>query len=77
MLRSDWREKVLIVCIFLMALALRAGYLVELRQSPDFDSPVLDPQLNDYWARAMVSGDWTPPAHAPDPELRAAPFGRP
>jgi Flp pilus assembly protein TadD len=45
--------------------------------APDFDSPILDPQLNDHWARALVTGDWSAPAHAEDPELRESPYGRP
>lgn len=75
--RFTGREILLVFVIFATAALLRGGYLMELRQNPDFDSPVLDPQLNDYWARAMVTGDWTPPAHAPDPEIRTTPFGRP
>jgi tetratricopeptide (TPR) repeat protein len=37
----------------------------------------LDPKLNDYWARALVTGNWTPPPHSDDPEIRTTPYGRP
>ena len=61
----------------LVGLALRAGYLSESVSTPDFASPILDPQLNDYWARAMVSGDWTPPPNADDPQIGSTAYGRP
>ena len=63
--------------ILLAGLLLRGGYLFSVWHAPDFASPVLDPQLNDYWARALVTGNWAPPAHADDPEIRTTPYGRP
>ena len=47
--------------ILLAGLCLRACYLREVVDAPDFARPTKDPQFKDYWARAMVSGDWTPP----------------
>lgn len=63
--------------ILLVGLALRVSYLHELRQSPGFDTPTLDPGFNNYWARAMATGDWTPPAPDPDPLIRVTPYLRP
>ena len=68
---------VVLTLVLLAGLLLRAGYLASIWHAPDFASPVLDPQLNDYWARAIVTGDWSPPAHADDPEIRTTPYGRP
>jgi tetratricopeptide (TPR) repeat protein len=67
----------LLLIILFAALAIRAVYHIEHTASPDYASPVLDPQLNDYWARALLSGDWTPPRHADNPEIRENPYGRP
>ena len=71
-----WRHIVL-GAILAAALLLRIAYLAEYRSAPDFNSPILDPQLNDYWARALLSGDWTPPPHADNPEIQTTPYGRP
>ena len=71
------REWIILACILLVGLALRLAYLQEIRHDPDFCHPALDPQFNDYWARAMVTGDWTPPIGYPDPMIRTTPHGRP
>lgn len=63
--------------ILLAGLALRVVYFHEIVHEPEFAHPALDPQFNDYWARAMVSGDWTPPEGYPDPMIRTTPHGRP
>ncbi len=63
--------------VFLIGLTVRVVYLAQAAHSPDFESPVLDPQFNDYWARALVAGDWTPPPGADDPKIPAHPYGRP
>ena len=68
---------IFIVLVLLVAAGTRLVYLQHLRNAPDFASPVLDPQLNDYWARALVTGDWTPPPGANDPLVRTTPYGRP
>lgn len=63
--------------VLLGAVGIRAAYLEQHLADPDFRAPVVDPQFNDYWARALATGDWTPPPGAPDPEIRTAPYGRP
>ena len=71
--RYEW---VILAAILLAAAGLRASYLREIMHEPDFAHPALDPQFHDYWARAMVSGDWTPPEGMPDPMIRSTPYGR-
>lgn len=63
--------------VLLLALFLRLAYFEEHLTAPDFRAPVMDPQFNDYWARALATGNWTPPPGAPDPEIRTTPYGRP
>ena len=63
--------------ILLLGLALRVAYLRELAASPAFDRPVVDPAFHDYWARALVSGDWTPPPGQGDPQVPTTPYLRP
>jgi 4-amino-4-deoxy-L-arabinose transferase-like glycosyltransferase len=70
-------ELLLLGAILLVGAALRAGHLAELYRSPGFATPVIDPMLHDYWARALVTGDWTPPRGESDPLIRATPFFRP
>ncbi|HPU96933.1 MAG TPA: tetratricopeptide repeat protein [Candidatus Hydrogenedentes bacterium] len=67
----------ILALMLLAAAAVRLAYLEQVRSAPDFAAPVLDPQLNDYWARALVTGDWTPPDGANDPMIRSTPYGRP
>jgi len=76
-LTAEHTHWLLLTAILALGLALRLTYLSSNVHAPDFNSPVLDPQLNDYWARALVTGDWTPPPHAEDPEIRTTPYGRP
>lgn len=74
--RRVW-EWALVVLVLAVGIGLRAAYLHELAREPDFAAPALDPQFHDYWARALVSGDWTPPAGMPDPKITTTPYGRP
>lgn len=69
---------VLVLTIVLLAgAALRALYLRECAANPDFAAPLADPAFHDYWARALLDGDWTPPAGELDPRIRETPFQRP
>ena len=63
--------------ILLVAFGLRAAYLHEIAPTPAFAHPLYDPQYNDYWARGLVTGDWTLPPGVSDPEIRTTPHGRP
>ncbi|HWL93815.1 MAG TPA: glycosyltransferase family 39 protein [Phycisphaerae bacterium] len=44
------------VAIFLLALSLRIIYLVQISKSPLFDSPILDAEAHDQWARMILDG---------------------
>jgi tetratricopeptide (TPR) repeat protein len=65
------------VAILLAGAGLRFAYLGEIRDAPDFESPIADAAFHDYWARALVSGDWIPPDGEADPRIREVPFLRP
>ncbi len=64
-----------IIC--LSAALLRAAYLTEASSRADFTRPAVDALFHDYWARALVSGDWNPPPGLPDPRIPSTPFLRP
>jgi len=67
-----------LVAVFLCAgIVLRAGYLNEIRQQPDFDIPLLDAAFYNYWARGIAFDQWTVPPEANDPEIRTIPYTRP
>lgn len=72
--RNEWLA---LGAILLVGLILRASYLLEIVDAPDFDHPQLDPAHYDYWARGLVTGDWTPPPGQPDPLVTSTPFVRP
>jgi Flp pilus assembly protein TadD/4-amino-4-deoxy-L-arabinose transferase-like glycosyltransferase len=44
--------------IFLLALALRVIYLLQVRSSPLFDMPVMDALYHHQWALRLAAGDW-------------------
>jgi tetratricopeptide (TPR) repeat protein len=72
-----WWEWAILAAIILVAIFLRAAYLVEILDAPDFDLPLADAAFKDYWARAMLSGDFTPLPGTPDPEIETTPYVRP
>jgi tetratricopeptide (TPR) repeat protein len=71
------RDLPLLLLILLIGLVLRVGYLRELMQTPDYAAPLADATFHDYWARGLVTGDWTPPAGCTDPHIGTTPYLRP
>src|SRR5262247_3609434 len=63
--------------ILLGGLLIRASYFSEIVRAPDFAAPPADGGYHDYWARALVTGNWTPPEGQADPEVQKRPFARP
>ncbi len=65
----------------LLALALgaglRAAHLVEVFREPLLHGPILDSDFHDYWARGIVTGDWTPPRGMNDPHIDRHPYMKP
>ncbi len=45
------------VGIFVLAFAVRYAYLTQMRSSPLFDTPIMDAEYHDLWARAIVAGE--------------------
>jgi len=46
------------LALFVFALALRLGYLSQIRAIPFFDTPVGDAASYDAWAQRIANGDW-------------------
>ncbi|MBI1317660.1 MAG: tetratricopeptide repeat protein [Candidatus Hydrogenedens sp.] len=67
----------ILAAIILLGALLRLGHLAEIRTQPDFDSPSADAAFKHYWARAILTGDTTPPPGDPDPHLATTPYVRP
>jgi tetratricopeptide (TPR) repeat protein len=72
--KSMW---VALVVILAVGALLRGLYLVESMDKPDFAQPMADAGFHDYWARALVTGDWSPPANDPNPYIDSVPYVRP
>ncbi len=72
--RDEW---VWLFLILALGLGLRLWYLAEVVQAPDFSALRQDLDVQDYQARAMVSGDWTVRPGENDPEIRTTPYYRP
>ncbi|MBU0676909.1 MAG: tetratricopeptide repeat protein [Verrucomicrobia bacterium] len=66
----------LVALMLLGGAVLRWAYFQEARTLPDYEYPALDAQYHDYWARAIVTGDWTPPEGQPYPEIEKHPYVR-
>jgi 4-amino-4-deoxy-L-arabinose transferase-like glycosyltransferase len=68
---------IVLAVILLAGAVLRASYLKEIAATPEFTHPLADPAFHDYWARAILSGDWTPPAGEENPRIAEVPYQRP
>jgi Tfp pilus assembly protein PilF len=66
-----------LLCALFLGLALRVAYLDELRDSPTFAHPEIDALYHDYWARGLVTGNWSPPLDHDDPAIQDHPFFKP
>lgn len=55
--RTFRKDVVLFVVIILCAFSLRLIYVLQLRDSPLFDSPTMDARYHDEWAQAIASGE--------------------
>jgi tetratricopeptide (TPR) repeat protein/4-amino-4-deoxy-L-arabinose transferase-like glycosyltransferase len=66
-----------LVVILAAGAAVRAWYWQEARALPDYASPMLDARYHDYWARAIITGDWTPPEGQNNPLIQQHPYVRP
>ena len=75
--RAVTRERWMLAAILGVGLLLRLTYLLEVSRAPDFGMPRFEAQYHDYWARALLSGDWTPPPNVTDPEIHHRPYFRP
>jgi hypothetical protein len=52
------RERIWILAIFGLALALRITYLLQIKANPHFFSPTMDPLYHDAWAQNIAGGNW-------------------
>lgn len=55
-------------------MVLRLVYAAEVAADPRANYIELDALFHDYWARALVAGDWTPPPGQADPEINRHPY---
>jgi len=71
------RTGVALALIVTAAVGLRAAYLAESSGTPEFRQPAVDALFHHYWARALATGDWSPPGDLEDPRVRETAFLRP
>lgn len=57
--RASRVSLIALAVVLLAGVGLRASYFGEIAQSPEFRHPLVDPLFSDYWARALVTGDWS------------------
>lgn len=72
--RNEW---ISLAVILILGLLLRVWFLAEIVHAPDFCAPQQDPDVQDYHARAILSGDWTVREGENDPEMGTTPYFRP
>ncbi len=71
--RTGW----LLAALLTAALAIRILYAMEVVQRPEYRQLTFDAFYHDYWAKAWVTGNWTPPDPQADPEIGSHPYFRP
>ncbi len=71
---KDW---VILAWILILASCLRIIYLWQIIDAPDFIALRQDLDVQDYQARAMLSGDWTVREGVSDPHIPTTPYYRP
>ena len=71
------RTILILVAILVLGALLRGLYLSELVKHPDFDKPAVDALYHDYWARAIITGNWAPPPPMDDPKIPSTAYFRP
>jgi len=72
------REMLALWLIMALGLGIRLAYLAENRANPDFELPAVDAGYHDYWARALVTGDWSRRGMVEyDPDIPRQPYFRP
>lgn len=64
----------LLAAVILGGAALRLLYVRELQADPSSRHLELDAEYHDYWAQALLTGDWTPPAGNHDPAIGRHPY---
>ncbi len=74
---SALRQGIALGAILLVGLILRALYLRELVDKPDFTVPAVDASFHDYWARGLATGNWQPPWAMSDPAIPQTAYLRP
>lgn len=72
-IRATWW----LALILAIAAVLRIWYLTEVVNAPDFVEMRQDLSVQDYHARAILSGDWTLPEGRSDPKIATTPYYRP
>lgn len=70
-------EALLLLAILLLGGVLRGIYLQEICRLPEFVHPEVDAGYQDAWARALVSGDWSPQPHHDVSDIPRRPYFRP
>jgi len=71
------RDWVILAWILLLAFVLRIIYLWQIVDAPDFIALRQDLDVQDYQARAMLSGDWSLREGVSDPHIPTTPYYRP
>jgi len=67
----------ILAMILLLAVLLRIIYLGEIWDTPDFHYPGLDSAYHIYWAKGMVTGDWSNFEGRENPMIYRYPYYRP
>lgn len=73
----SYTVSLILILIFVVALFLRVWYLSEVLRAPDYNEFRQDLSVQDYHARAILSGDWTLPEGRSDPKIPTTPYYRP
>ncbi|MCX8065811.1 MAG: tetratricopeptide repeat protein [Candidatus Hydrogenedentes bacterium] len=76
-MKRSVKSWVILTWILIIGIFLRTIYLFYLVEAPDFIALRQDLDVQDYQARAMLSGDWNVREGVPDPQIPTTPYYRP
>ncbi|MEN6627434.1 MAG: tetratricopeptide repeat protein [Candidatus Sumerlaeia bacterium] len=71
------REWAALAAVLAVALGLRLAYFHAFVADPSLRQPVVDAVFHDYWARGLVTGDWSTGGNFPNPMIPFTPFAKP
>ncbi len=77
LIQKKYLGGICLLIIIILAIILRIVYYQQVSHNPEYNTLILDPQFNDYWAKRIIYGPSYPSPTGEDPMIENTPYGRP